>query len=309
MEQISITDPIGLAMERVRQVLFSPFDLGKWFVLGFCAWLAGLGERGGGGRFNSSSGSNSNRGDIHQQLEHAHNYLLQNLYWIVPLAIFLVTFCLALWMLFIWLNSRGKFMFLHCVALNRADVVEPWNRFGEIANSLFWFRFVLGLIGMVIMLPLLVLGILSAIPMFRNDAWTFVGIMVLIGLGIAMVLIGIFFLLIRKLTTDFVVPIMFLRGSRCLAAWSEFRQLLGANFGQFVLYLLFQLVISIVIGMMVLVVVIVTCCIAGCLLSIPYLGTVLFLPVIVFKRAYSLYYLAQYGPAYNVFQPAAATSP
>jgi len=26
--------------------------------------------------------------------------------------------------------------------------------------------------------------------------------------------------------------------------------------------------------------------------------------VILFKRAYSLYYLAQYGPNYNVFQPA-----
>ena len=32
------------------------------------------------------------------------------------------------------------------------------------------------------------------------------------------------------------------------------------------------------------------------------LGTVLLLPVIMFKRAYSLHYLAQYGPAYNVFQ-------
>jgi len=33
----------------------------------------------------------------------------------------------------------------------------------------------------------------------------------------------------------------------------------------------------------------------------------LLLPVLIFKRAYSLYYLAQFGPEYDVFpQPAAA---
>lgn len=304
MEPISVTNPIGLAMERVRQVLFRPFDLGKWFIIGFCAWLAGLGERvGGGGNFNSGS-SNSQHGDFHQQLEHAHNYILENLYWIVPLTIFVIALCLSLWVLFIWLNSRGKFMFLHCVALNRSEIVEPWNRFADLANSLFWFRLVLGLMGMVLTLPLLALMLFSIIPMFLHDTWNFVGIMILLAFGMGMVAIGILFLLIRKLTTDFVVPIMFLRGSRCLAAWNEFRKLLGANFSQFVLYLLFQIAIHIIIAVAVLIVVIVTCCIAGCLLSIPYLGTVLLLPVSVFNRSYSLYYLAQYGSAYNVFQPA-----
>jgi hypothetical protein len=36
---------------------------------------------------------------------------------------------------------------------------------------------------------------------------------------------------------------------------------------------------------------------------IPYIGTVLLLPVAVFKRSYSIYYLAQYGPPYDVFSP------
>jgi hypothetical protein len=50
----------------------------------------------------------------------------------------------------------------------------------------------------------------------------------------------------------------------------------------------------------------VTCCIAGCLMALPYVGTVALLPVLVFKRSYSIYYLAQFGPAYNVFPPAPA---
>ena len=28
-------------------------------------------------------------------------------------------------------------MFLHCVALDKAEVGEPWNKFGREANSLF----------------------------------------------------------------------------------------------------------------------------------------------------------------------------
>jgi len=58
-----------------------------------------------------------------------------------------------------------------------------------------------------------------------------------------------------------------------------------------------------VIGFIVVAAVLVTCCIAGCLLALPYLGTVLLLPVLVFKRGYSIHYLAQYGPDYDVFAP------
>jgi hypothetical protein len=304
MEHISVTDPVGLAMERVKQILFRPFDIGKWFAIGFCAWLAGLGERGFGGNGNFNSGSNRNGRDVHQEFEHARTYVVENLYWILPLAIFLFVLALALGVLLTWLNSRGKFMFLNCVALNRSDVAEPWKRFADLANSLFWFRLGLAAIGFVLTVPCLIFGFLVAMPMFRHDSWNVAGILILVGLGFALVLIGICFGLIRKLMTDFVVPIMYLRGSRCLVAWREFRQLLGTNVGGFVLYLLFQIVIAIAIGVMILAIFLVTCCIACCFMSIPFIGTVLLLPVLVFQRAYSLCYLAQYGPNYNVFQTA-----
>ena len=125
MEPISVTTPVGQAIERVRLVLFNPFDLGKWFVIGFCAWLAGLGERSGGGSFNT--GSNHGGDDIHQQFEHARSYVVENLAWILPITIFIFLVIIGLMILFIWLNSRGKFMFLYCVALNRAEVAGPWN--------------------------------------------------------------------------------------------------------------------------------------------------------------------------------------
>lgn len=302
MEPISVTTPVGQAIERVRLVLFNPFDLGKWFVIGFCAWLAGLGERSGGGSFNT--GSNHGGGDIHQQFEHARSYVVENLAWILPITIFIFLVIIGLMILFIWLNSRGKFMFLYCVALNRAEVAGPWNQFEAQANSLVWFRLSLLAVWMIIAMPLTVFMIIIALPMFDHSAWNFAGIMMLGGLFMVLFVAGIIFLLVRKLTTDFVVPIMYLRGNRCLEAWREFRQMLGSNLGNFILYLLFQLVIELVTGLMVLVIMVV-CCPVCCFLMIPYLGTVLLLPIILFKRAYSLHYLAQYGPSYNVFPPAA----
>jgi hypothetical protein len=307
MEQISVTNPVGRAIEHVRRVLFNPFDIGKWFVIGFCAWLAPLGESGGsgGGNFNNST---RNGGDVHQQFEHARSYVLENLAWIVPLGIFIFALVVILMIVFTWLNSRGKFMFLHCVALNRAEIAEPWKKYEAQANSLFWFRLALLGIGMVLTLPLLVFMAMVAFPMFRNESWNFAGIMILVGLFLACFLINLIFLLIRKFTTDFVVPIMYLRGCRCMEGWREFRQqLLRVHVGNFALYLLFQIVIGLVTGAMIFAVIIITCCIAGCLLALPYLGAVLLLPVTMFKRAYSLYYLAQYGPSYNVFPPPATT--
>src|SRR6185312_3129470 len=107
----------------------------------------------------------------------------------------------------------------------------------------------------------------------------------------------------QKFTVDFVVPILFLRGGKCLDAWKEFWRLLCAHAGLFTLYVLFQIVLGMAIGIIVLFAILLTCCIAGCLMAIPYIGTVLLLPVLIFQRAYSLYFLQQFGTAYDVFPP------
>jgi len=68
-----------------------------------------------------------------------------------------------------------------------------------------------------------------------------------------------------------------------------------------VLYFLFQILLAMGIGAILLVVILLTCCIAGCLMLIPYIGTVLILPILTFQRAYSAFYLAQFGPDFDVF--------
>ncbi len=153
-------------------------------------------------------------------------------------------------------------------------------------------------------LPLLA-GILFIIGrmLYRGNAERG-GIVLAVVLGLAFFVLAVCFGLIRKFTMDFVVPIMFLRRTKCTIAWREFLGLLGANAGHFTLYVLFQIVLAMAIGILVLVAIVVTCCIAGCLMALPYIGTVVLLPVLVFERSYSLYYLAQFGPAYVVFPTA-----
>jgi hypothetical protein len=301
---VSVTIPVTQAIDRVKRLLFRPFDLGKWFTIGFCAWLAHLGEAG----FNMNYRYGPQRGgDFRHEWERAREYVMDNLYWILPLAVGLAFISLVFWVAFKWLSSRGKFMFLHCVALERAEVSVPWHKFARAGNSLFGFRLVLGLIGMLAMLPGIVIVVLIIIRML-NCGPDVGSILALVGFVMLLVTIGMVFFVIAKLTTDFVVPIMSLRAGKCLAAWRELLGLISANFAQFLLYLLFQVVLGMAIGVLVLIVILATCCCAGCLLIIPYLGTVLLLPVLAFGRAYSLHYLAQYGPQYDVFPPPTTTA-
>ena len=303
LKEISVAEPVSPALERVKRVLFRPFDLGKWFVIGFCAWLAQLGEGGAGGNFNFPSGHHNYGADFRHGWERVRDYVLDNLNWIVPLAAAVMVICLALWLLFLWLNSRGRFMFLHCVALDKAEVSEPWRKFADEANSLFLFRLVLGVLAIIFTLPWLVIAVVIVGKMFLAGQFVPNGIVSAIGFGLLFFGVAIAFAIVQKLTLDFVVPIMFLRRNRCLAAWGELGSLISGHVGTFILYFLFQIVLVIAIGVIVFGAIIITCCIAGCLMVLPYIGTVLLLPVLMFKRCYSLYFLAQFGRDYDVFPP------
>lgn len=243
--------------------------------------------------------------DAHEAFGQAKEFVLENLDWIIPVVIFVVMLGIVLWLVFTWLSSRGRFMFLHCVAENKAEVKVPWAKFRQHGNSLFLFRIVLGLIGFAAVgLPIL-LTVGCVVMMIAGDGAIVIGVLGIVMTGLIAVAIAIVFAVIGKFTTDFVVPIMFLRTTSCTAGWREFLTILSANKSRFVLYILFQIVINIVIGVIISMGFCIGCCLCcvSLLLLIPYIGTVILLPVLVFKRAYSLLYLQQFGPELDVFRP------
>ena len=299
--------PLESALGTTRRILFKPFDFGKWLVLGFMAWIYQLGDLG----ITPFQGDNL-KADFPRNWESPHTILenlealirdsleplSQKLFWLVPLVGFLALVSMALWVLLTWLSSRGSFLFLNGVATNLTEVAGPWNEFAREGNSLFRFRLVLGLGGCVLTLSLLAGAVLMQALSFgpnAGSAWLAFGLLLTPALLCAL---GLW--LIGSLTEDFVVPIQYLRRCGCRTAWGVLLGHMSRFPTAFLLYLLIQIPLSIATGLAVFAFAVITCC-GCCLLFVPYLSTVILLPVFVLHRAYPLHFLAQLGPEWNAF--------
>jgi hypothetical protein len=299
--------PMESALGTTCRILFKPFDFGKWLVLGFMAWIYQLGDLG----ITPFQGNNL-KADFPRNWESPHTILenlealirdsleplSQKLFWLVPLAGFLALVSMALWVVLTWLSSRGSFLFLNGVATNQTEVTGPWNEFAREGNSLFRFRLVLGLGGCVLTLSLLAGAVLMQALSFEpnaGSAWLAFGLLLTPALLCAL---GLW--LIGSLTEDFVVPIQYLRRCGCRTAWGILLGHMSRFPSAFLLYLLIQIPLSLVTALAVFVFAVITCC-GCCLLFVPYLSTVILLPVFVLHRAYPLHFLAQLGPEWNAF--------
>jgi hypothetical protein len=294
---VSVIAPLTPAIQRVKLLLFSPFDLGTWFVLGFCVWLAELGQfRGGGGtgfHFGGHRGAS-----LEEIFSRARDYVMNNLGWIIPVVSVLFLVGVAVWLVLTWISSRGQFMLVHDVVNRRAEIAIPWTQYGPHADSLFVFRIILGLIGFGLMLPFVAALVWMVSQWAAPEGRTPLPIVAVVMTALVWMGLALLLAVVRKLTLDFVVPIMYLHTTSSLEGWRRLWALITDYPGQLLLYLLFSIVLAIGIGVIVLAAVLVTCCLAGCLMAIPYVGTVVLLPISIFKRSYSLEYLAQFGPEF-----------
>src|SRR5262245_273394 len=109
-QDVSLTLPLSQAIARVKQMLFKPFIPGKWFAIGFCAWLARWGQGGFSGGSGYHSAGRGGTANVQQWLDQAKDYVFQNRWWLVPVAAAALLFGLAFWLLLLFLSSRGQFM-------------------------------------------------------------------------------------------------------------------------------------------------------------------------------------------------------
>ena len=299
---ISVIEPLSEAFARTKLILFDPFSMEKWFIMGFCAWLAQLGSGGGSGSSNWSGGGPGQDGGGGIPADFKNN-VVQHLPLIITIGVLVFVVGLIIGLVVTWLNSRGRFMFLDCVANNTAEVKRPWTQYRELGNSLFKFRVVVGFIIFFLMLLLAGAGAFVYFTFLQGgqEAAKVPIIFSIIGAVVLLIPLCILFGLITKFTNDFVVPIMYLRHCKCTDAWREFLDLAGRNKGILTLYVLFGIIIGMGTGAAVIALALGTCCLACCVMAIPYLGTVLLLPIITFVRCYSLYFLRQFGDQYDVF--------
>jgi hypothetical protein len=294
---ISIIDPIQPALAHARRILFEPFNARKWFARGFSAVLAHLG---GGGSFNfhGTPFDHSYRG-TGPDFSPVREWISLHLPLVIALAVVLFILALGLAVLFQWLGSRGTFMFLDGVARDRAEIVEPWNRFENLGNRLFRFRLLLLLATLALLIICGGLGVLIALPDIHARAFGSSALTAILTAGGTLVLGLMVITAIGLLLRDFVVPIMYHRYVGTSVAWALFRrEFLPGNRWRFVGFYLMTFLLWIP----ALILILIGCCLTCCVAILPYLSSVAFLPIFVFFRCYSLGFLEQFGEDWRIIQ-------
>jgi hypothetical protein len=298
---VSYLEPLASGWRRMKSVLFRPFDIVKWIVLGFAVWLAGLA---GGDAWNKAGDINiRENGPVFRGAEGVADIvrnIAQNAFWL-PIVGFIILVGFIIYGVLLWVSSRAKFVYLDDVVRNEARITRPWSEYGELADSLFKWRLAFTAVVFVITAALIIPVIVAVgfdTLVGLNGAFTLPTILVIV---LGSIFLAIPTAYINLFLGDFVVPIMYRDGVGAVEAWGRFMKLLQEHFVYFLLYGLFILALHVLLAFAVILLALFTCCVGAVLLSIPYVGTVLLLPVWVTYRIYSVDFLAQFDPRYRLF--------
>ncbi len=210
---------------------------------------------------------------------------------------FLILF--ALMLLVVWLSSRGKFLVLHNLIENKSEIKNPWKNFGHLGDRLFFFRIIFYILTFLIVLLLLTPFFIFLFKTIKNNSFS-VSFYIVFALTILMVILfSLIIAIINAVLLDFVAPIMFKREVSALSSFKIFlTELLKGNFVSFILFYLIKWGLAICCGFIILIVSCCTCCIA----ALPYISSVVFLPIFLFFECYTLSFLSQFGADWNLYR-------
>ncbi|HHQ45046.1 MAG TPA: hypothetical protein ENN13_02800 [Candidatus Altiarchaeales archaeon] len=310
---------LNASLRKTAEILFTKFNPYFWLKLALVLLIANF-TLGG-------SGFGQNLSSPHEDL----NFNITTEVLIV--VIFVALFLIALSLTFQYLSSVFKFMFIE--SLSKEDVrFIAWFR-GNMERGLALFLFTIA-IDLVLILSMVILAVLffGIVFYFENAAVT---ILLATLFFTAIFALAILSSLISSFTTDFAMPLMLGRRLGILEAWSRIIQLVRENPGEFIVYLLLKIILTLitsvisgVIGIVVILVVIVIAAIAvfgvaailllavgafpalspillvaiffGIILLMllmiftGYVTIVLTLPIPVFLRLYSIYFIQYFDP-------------
>jgi hypothetical protein len=299
--KIEIMAPFQAAFEWMKAMLFRPFDIGRWLTIAFAAFIAGnlgssagnfsrIGRLGNGDwKYRSSSYGNFSNWDATP--------------WIVAIALGVFLIAMVVSVVWMWISSRGKFIFTDCIVKNRAAIGEPWREYRREGNSYFLFCLLVAFCAFVIVA---IAALLVWICFFRMEAdeagpGTVIGVIALIVVGLIWIVFALFF----GVVSTFMIPVMYRRRCSAREAFADVSTLIGRNAGPFILFVLFGIALLLGVGVIGTVIACVTCCVGG----LPYISTVLLLPAIVWLATFKLLFLRQFGDQYDVWANAAIPAP
>ena len=333
---ISVVKAVSQALARTRYVLFTTFSAGKWVLLAFCAFLSQCDSGGGSGfNFGNVTGSipappggvppaptppplpvppgslpatfpasmpSTQPGSPTAQLQNLAqawaNWISSNVGIFVAVIAVGMLLGFGLTALLSWISCRGRFMLIDGIVHNRGAVAEPWSAFKQLGNSLFGWSFAINFLAFGSTIFVVALSAVIALPDIRANQFGTPAILGMI-IGVTLLIAStLAFTLVRMLLNDFVVPAMYLHNLRVRPAWQLVkREIISGYVGEVVLFYLMSIALAIAtmaIGMGV-------SCATCCVTALPFVGTVILLPLIVFRRCYGLCFIEQFGPRWTVF--------
>jgi hypothetical protein len=288
--EIEIFKPFGEAFELTNKILFQPFDLKKWLVIGFAAFLSG--HFAGVGFNFPLPVSNFQSHRVTQEMIPAS--LGQWKPWLVVMVVLFALVLFALVIALTWLKARGNFIFTDCIVRNQAAIARPWREYRKEGNS--YFLFLLAVMSSVLLLLAAMLASFIGLVWLKPQSSETLPI-TSIGLIVLLFVFWVSIVILVSVVSYFMVPVMYRR--RCCAseAFRDITLLIKHNLGCFFLFCLFSVVLILAVLMIGGIVTCATCCLA----ALPYVGTVILLPVFVCLRAFGLMFLRQFGPDYDVW--------
>jgi len=298
---IAYIEPAERAWARTRKLLFRPVDVERWVVIGFAAFLASLAGQWAGINVTPRWGFG-----IPPNWDQLISAPFENLLGMirgssrflygVPVALAVLGLGLA----FLWLSSRGKLVFLENMIRERGAIIDPWKRYGRLGNSLFLWR--LGLVLATMLVTVVFLWPMFLLGRSLGDSGIGRPIGILAGFGAAFgALIGsVIVAYVALFLESFVVPLMLRHEVTAAEAWRLFVPLLRRRLPELLAYGLVVLLACVAVFLCLIAAAIATCCILPLLLSVPYVRSVLLLPLSGFYRLYSVEFLQQFGPEYRL---------
>ncbi len=314
--RLDVTGSLGPAWNRMKLVLFQPFQAGKWFAIGLMVFMEMLVQAGGGnfnpggsGRSGSSSGSGvgpSSPAEVADLIDKGFVWIDDNLELVLGIGIPAVGLLACLYVLLLWLSSRGMLMFIRVIARNDANVGDNWRATRFLVGSLFKFRLVVQSVSL-----LLVFGGLGALAyvlyrlLRRNETeWT-AYVFELLPLVLTWFLPSLIGGLVSSLLRNFVAPMMLQFQESCSESFRRFIPVLKQSVGAVIIFLILRVLFQILFGFANMIVVLFTCCIGG----LPILNQAITAPFHVFDRAWSMYALRSLGADFDMFIEPAPPAP
>jgi len=320
MSEFHAVDSLDDAFDKTKNLLFKPFKLSLWVKLAIVVIITGSSLV--SSNFNLREGGELNF-DIAQ--------------YVLIIVALLILFIIIL-VVIEFLSSVFNFVFIESVLEKKVEIRNGFKRNIRRGFSLFLFKLTV----LAIFIGIIVLGVLAALLIVDRNISAISMLIIMITGFLTFLGIVLIFLLINLLTTDFVLPIMYLKNRGIVSGWIYLKDLIKSNLSQFIVYILIKFFLGIVASIVILIIslivylpvifliivmvvffgvyanintldilstvstpLIILIFIVGIIVffGLTYLITFITLPIPVFFRYYSIVFLNRIDPGQDMLKP------